>query len=721
MISRKSLLLISAVFLFVVSALPSFGQNIVIPPGQIPMSSISYNVPPLTIESENIDISINDSIASVESTIVIRNEYAFDLEGTLIFPIPIDADISDFVLYLDGKPLTAEVLDAVKANQVYQDIVREMRDPGLLQYIGQGMVQARIYPIPGNGTREVKIRYTQLLQREQDGMRLDFPLKLEGFSSTIIESLTINVDITVPDKLGLIYSPSHTIDINRHGETKAVLGYEGSYVRPQGDFTLFMGRPEGRVGASLVTHSTGEDDGYFLAMVAPEYKQVKTKDVAKDFIFILDRSGSMSGNKIEQAKEALEFIFRNLNDDDRYSLITFSTEVAPFTSGWKDYSPGNEDEVIDFIRSIEGDGMTFIEGAFKSAFDLKPRSEVPCYIIFLTDGLPTQGETDTAKLLQLAKSLNKDDRRIFGFGVGWDVDYQFLDLLARENGGYTMSVEPDENLEAPLAEFYSKISTPVMTDIEISIEGVHTYGIYPRELPDLFLGGQIVLAGRYEGSGPGCIYLEGRIDGDMREFEFDVYFEKSKNDFIPRLWANRKIGYLLNEVRLYGENEELVDQIVELAKRYGIVTPYTSMLVVEDGEFANAGQSNAFRSQNILADENDGLVFSAMPKSGAIGQGASKSMQGQEAMENVDKGYNEEITSDVRYAGDKTFYLDDEGFWVDSDYDPEDMTPEEIEYLSDEYFDLTDSDSDLAEYFSVGEQVIVVYEGKAYKVFTEEN
>lgn len=719
MVSCKSLLIIFAVVFLGVFILPSHGQNIVIPPGQIPATSMPSYSMLLTIQSENIDITVNDNIASVESTVVVRNHSGIDLEGTLIFPIPVDADISDFILYLDGKRLTAEVLDAAQANRIYQDIVRQMRDPGLLQYIGQGMVQAQIYPIPANGTREVKIHYTQLLQYEQDGMRLDFPLKLEGFSSSVIDSLTIKVDITVKDKLGLIYSPTHTVDINRHGEKRAVVGYEGSNIRPQGDFTLFIGRPRDRVGVSLVTHATKHNEGFFLAMIAPEYKKIKTVDVAKDFIFILDRSGSMAGQKVEQAKEALEFIFRNLNEGDRYSLITFSTEVAPFTSGWKEYSPGNEGDVINFIRSLHGDGMTFIEGAFKTAFKLKPRSEVPCYIIFLTDGLPTQGETDTAVLLQLAKSLNKDGRRIFGFGVGWDVDYHFLDLLARENGGYTTSVEPDENMEVPLAEFYSKISTPIMTDIEIDIDGVHVSDIYPRELPDLFLGGQIVLAGRYEGSGPGCISLSGRIDGQWREYEFDVYFEQSKNDFIPRLWANRKIGFLLNEVRLHGENDELVDQIINLAKRYGIITPYTSMLVVEDGEFANEGQSNAFGSLNRLAEENEGLVFSAMPKSGALAQGASKALQSQEAMENIDKGYADEIASDVRYAGDKTFYLDEDGFWVDSDYDPDEMDTEEIEYLSDEYFELTDTDADLAEYFSVGEQVIVVHEGNAYKIVDE--
>lgn len=695
---------------------PARAQGIIIDPTQVdpwtqPPPIGPWPVEPITLMSESFQIDLDDQFAHIRSTQIFANNTGIDLEGTYVFPLPEGADISDFSLWLDGNELTAETLPADQAAQIYHQIVATMRDPGLLEYLGDGLIQAHIYPIPGYGTKQVDLEYDWFIPIDSGLMRIELPLKLDGYSIDRIGSLTITVDIDSPDALGTIYSPTHDVRIDRHGSGNATVSLEKSEHRPQGDFVLYISRPDSPVGLNMLTHSTGDEEGYFLAMVAPEYDESRITVVPKDFACVLDVSGSMAGGKIEQAKQALDYIFRNLNRDDRFQLITFATDVYPYYEGWSDATGGNVADVRDYIDGIDAGGSTNIYAALEQALNFNPDPDRPMYVIFLTDGLPTVGETSTAEIIDHTNAVNSEvDARIFCFGVGDDVDYDFIDRLSRENGGYTANVAPNEDLEQPLSDFYSKIKSPVMTDLEVEITGARIYDMLPVTLPDLFLGSQLILTGRFVGTGSGNVTLRGMVGDEMQRFTYPARFtEERKNDFIPRHWATRRVGYLLNQIRLYGENQELVDEVTELARRYGIITPYTSMLVVED---------------EMMSAPRDGWVGLNMDAmSGGLGAPQAAREQS-EALSSMEEGgeYDMpgEVQESVKYAGDKTFYLNEDGYYVDSEYSEDEYDePTQIVYMSDEYFDLIDEEPDIAEYLAVGDALIIVWNETAYQIDPE--
>ena len=292
----------------------AFGQGLIIDPSANPDWRPPVPGPfpcrPISLDSESYKVTLNDQFAHIKCAQVFRNNTSVDLEGTYVFPLPPNADISNFALWIDGKKLTAETMNSGDARQIYEQIVNHLRDPGLLEYMGDGMIRASIYPIPANGTKEVDVEYDCLLPIDNDLMRLNLPLKLDGYSIDLINELAISIDITSPDPLGAIYSPTHDVKVNRDGAKHATVGFERSSHRPTGDFVLYLTRPKSAVGMNMLTHATGDNKGYFLAMIAPEYNDSNVKIMPKDFVLILDTSGSMAGEKIDQAKSAINIFFQ---------------------------------------------------------------------------------------------------------------------------------------------------------------------------------------------------------------------------------------------------------------------------------------------------------------------------------------------------------------------------------------------------------------------------
>ena len=673
----------------------------------------------LTLKDVDVQIDVAEQWATFHVTQVFHNNTDWDQEGTYLFPLPSDADISDFALYLDGKKLTAEVLDAAKARQTYEDIVRRMRDPGLLEYMGQGVIRCRIYPIPARGDKKVEVEYNQLLTRDGDMFKLHLPLDLSGFQNPRIGKLNIDADIKLKG-LSNVYCPTHDARIEQD-KGEAHVNLERSDYDAKRDFILYLISPAKEISIDFIAHESGNNEGTFLALLTAGISQGETQYIPKDFAFILDRSGSMSdGNKIDQAKEALKYIFRNLNDKDRFNLVTFASEVSPYNEGWQEVTSSRIADVLEFIDTISAGGGTAINDALQKVLDLQMSSTRPTYIIFLTDGLPTVGEQNIDNILANVLKKNEGRTRIFSYGVGYDLNFIFIDRLSKENGGFSTSVAPDENLEVSLSQFYGRIKTPVLTDCKVDFSGFRTDQVYPENLPDIFIGSQVALSGKYFGRLAGDITLSGNVGTERKTFRLPVDASGRNNPFVPRIWAKRRVAYLLNQVRMYNENQELVDEIVKLAKQYGILTPYTSYLVVEDIPFLpGAPPIPLIRGEGLSTyglggiNAPSGAYDMSRGKQAAEASRALGEMEEGAALE--DKG-EAGVSEYVKEVGDKTFILKD-NVWTDTEYD-ENKTYEqvEVEFLSDEYFSLIADNEDLAQYFSVGDEVIVVYDGKAYHV-----
>jgi Ca-activated chloride channel family protein len=351
-------------------------------------------------------------------------------------------------------------------------------------------------------------------------------------------------------------------------------------------------------------------------------------------------------------------------------------------------------------------------------------------LVFMTDGRPTVSESNVEKIIKNAKEIKVEGLRLFTFGVGYDVNTQLLDRLAEENSGTADYIEPKEDLELKVSNFFTKVNSPVLTDLILDFGGVQTDYMYPRKLSDIFKGTQLTIIGRYRNSNDLnniTINLRGKTGRETRTFNYqnlDFPMRADKNDFLPRLWATRRVGWLIEQIRSNGENKELKDEIVDLGTRYGIVTPYTSYLATENS-FVIDGQSSSGgglgRGSGILRTQNRALQNKPSATTGQDAVTASKdAKEKQETVSVTGDSDNELLKVDgqtvVKKVGVKTFYLEN-GVWIDSVFKEESkMSETKLQFASNEYFDLIAKEKELAQFFSLGEQVVVVWKGRVYRV-----
>ncbi len=721
--------LILVVSVLLSSAAPTRADGIIIPDPIRPCVPMPCPGPgpvmqQLIIKYHHVTVNIIDQVAVTRVDQVFRNPNSWTVEGIYTFPIPSDAVVTNFKLWMDGKPVEGKVLDANAARSEYEEIVRQMRDPALLEYVGRGAVMARIYPIAPDEERRIELEYTQVLTADNGLIGYRYPLNTEKFSLQPLEDVSVTVNIHSKDPILSVYSPSHNTSVTRTSDSEWVAGYEAANVTPDQDYLLFytIGQEE---GIHLLTYrdptNVADPDGFFLMLINPPLARTD-EIIAKNLILVLDHSGSMEGEKFRQVQAAAHFILRRLNTGDHFNLIGFSSAVEMYSTFLQpaDKSPLGE----AWIDQMAPGGSTNIQDALQTALKMND-GERPTYVIFLTDGLPTSGETDSTRIIENIKEYTRSGMKLFTFGVGYDVDTVLLDHLAQNHHGSSTYVPPGQDAEAAISSFYQKISAPSLTDLAIRVDGISTYDLHPNPLPDLFFGSQIIVTGRYRNSGAADITLTGHdgITNYQKTFtglEFTSGGEdtSSNESYIARLWANRKIGALLNQARLEGANQELIQQIVALSIRFGIVTPYTSYLVTETDTLGAAAQERIAQQQysaqvaqptqvsgeGAVNKAADAGSMSAAENLGATGRGGGGGSPAVPGASDV-----------VKSAGSRTFVLHD-GVWVDTRFDPDTMKPVQVKFLSKEYFALVTRSADMAAGLALGGRVILVVGDVVYEI-----
>jgi Ca-activated chloride channel homolog len=640
----------------------------------------------LQIVSHDVEVMARDGVVTTRVDQVFRNPNPYEIEGRYLFPIPSGAAVASFALWIDGEVLEARLLGADEARGLYEDYVRRAVDPALLEYVGRDTLSARIYPIPAGGERRIEIVYSELLTADGGLYRYQYPLDTERFSVSPLERVSVSVDLSTSEPLAAVYSPTHEITVARSDARSASIAYAEHDVRPARDFVLYYAASPSALGVTPLAYRAPGEDGTFLLVITPP-DLGDTAPLAKDLVLVLDQSGSMNGDKIEQAKRALRYVVENLNPDDRFAVLAFSDRTSTVSPALAPATAEAVNATGAWLDGVRASGGTNLDLALTQALSLFEDSERPRFLVFLTDGEPTVGETDPVRIAAHAVIANDAGVRLFPFGVGYDVNTALLDQLALENHGTTTYVAPGEDLDLALSGFYRKIASPVLSDVTVTIDGVTAYDLFPRELPDLFGGTQLLLLGRYQGSGDARVTLLGQAEDQAKTYEFVVAFPVAAmgEPTLPRLWAGRKIAYLLDEIRLYGESDELVDEVIALSRQYGIITPYTSFLVEEDEMSAEAAADAVYRA--------------ASPTSGATAvQGAS-----------VLKGLSEAETAPatveaVRVVEDRVYFLKS-GVWTDSLYDGE--TTIDVRVYGEAYFDLVELLSWIAPHLAIGDRLIV--------------
>ncbi|MBE2220522.1 MAG: VWA domain-containing protein [Anaerolineae bacterium] len=675
-----------------------------------------WNVAGLTIEYQRVNTTIDNQIATTHIEQLFVNDNDWMLEGTYLFPLPEGAAVNQLTMWVDGQPIEAKILEKEEARQIYDEIVRQLRDPALLEYVGTQAIQANVFPIPPHDERRIEIEYTQVLPADNGVIHYVYPQSTDLYTNTPLENQSIRVEVLSDEAIRAIYSPSHAVDISRDGDFRAVVGYEDSDVVADTDFELYYTVSPEEIGLNLLSYKEAGQDGFFTLLVAPSV--VVDEVIAKDVIVVMDTSGSMEGEKMAQAQEAARYIVEHLNPEDSFNIVPFSTGVRLYEPAL--VSAENLGGVGSFINSLEAVGGTNISQALLEAAAMVDEQR-PTTIIFLTDGLATEGITDTPLLLDAVKQAMPPNARIFVFGVGDDLDPNLLDALAENHRGTTTYVRPFQAIDEEVSSFFAKVSAPVLSDISLDFDGIVVDQLYPDTLPDLFAGSQLVLTGRYRDGGAATITLSGTVNGQPQEFVYEdnLFRTRGGDEFIPRLWATRAIGHLLREIRLRDDNPELVQSVVNLSIRYGIITPYTSYLIEEDDIFTQSGRANIAQTEGeaieVTREVSEEMVAEAAASADMAAAEAPLALP--TSLPSLEKGDGDMVVSAdeaIRLVGSKTFVLRN-GRYTDTTYDPDTQTPQPVVFASDTYFDLLAAAPELGQYFALGQNVLVVYEGQVYE------
>lgn len=527
--------------------------------------------------SSDVRVTLEGRVARVAVEERFRNDGGRVAEGSYLYPLPGEAVFQDFSLWQGDQELKGEMLNADQARAIYEAIVRQQRDPALLTLAGHGLVRAQVFPIQPGETRRVVLRYTVQLARVGDALRFRHLAGLRGGTDAAgTGPVPTTLQFRLPDDgtVGEPFSPTHRLRVTRDGRQRVVT-VEGGADR---DAELLLPLRQGLVGASVLSHAVPGDDGTFMLLLSPPAER-DTRPLPRALTIVVDVSGSMSGPKMEQARAALRQAIDNLGDADVFRLIAFSSGVREFREGWTAASGAARAEARDFIAALQADGGTNIEGALRAAFSARATEGRLPLVLFVTDGQPSVGEQAPERLAAMAAG----GARVFPVGVGHDVNTYLIERLAAEGRGAPEFVAPDANVADAIGGLLAKLQRPAMTNLRIVSAPVPLHDLEPAQLPDLFAGEELVVFGRYRGAGDGDVVLEGERLGRRERFAARAVFVRNdaSQDYLPRLWANRRAGTLTRAIRLEGASPERMNALRDLALRYGVLTEYTSYLVQE--------------------------------------------------------------------------------------------------------------------------------------------
>ncbi|MGQ0715268.1 MAG: VIT domain-containing protein [Gemmatimonadaceae bacterium] len=663
------------------------------------------DLPAVERRASSVDVELRDGVLHyvVEETFVNRGGGVG--EADYLFPLPKNAAFEGLKLEINGELVAGETMSADEARRIYEDIVRQSRDPALVEWMGHGLLRTRIFPIGAGETRRIVVRFHAVAEREGDALRVDyFRGNRPGGVADVVRERDdtegrLRFRLTYPrTQFGRPYSPTHDVDVSDEGGVGRVELSGGAR-----EMTLLLPLRRGsRAAIGALSHAPAREDGFALITLSPP--ALPPRETPRDVTLVLDVSGSMSGKKIQQAREAGRQLLATLEPRDRFRLIDFASDVRTFRDNFVFATRDNIDAAERYLDGLRAEGSTNISGALEEALSRPAQNGRLPLILFVTDGAPTVGERDPERIAERVSS-ERGRRRIFTFGVGADLNVMLLERLALEGRGTAHFVRPDESVERAVSVVAARLTSPVATDLRVRVEGARLSRMHPAGPYDLFAGQDLVVLARYDGSGTVAITFEGESANGPVSWttETELPDRDQENAFVARLWATQRVGYLSAERRRNGPSTEIDDEIRALGERYGIPTELTSYLVLEPGMVARreVGRGADVSSSNAAPalEQRRARAFDEAKAASALRSVRTLAEADATARQEVGAG----ITA--KRVGTRTFVLRD-SVWTDARF-KEGTRVVTVKPYSESYFALVREIPDLAPSFALGERVLV--------------
>ena len=681
----------------------ALSRNVIVPQSRV----FTPEQTPVQITGVSVSVEVLDQAATTSYVIKLHNPGRRMAEAEMILPVPQGAVISKFDFMGTGTEPSAGLLPKDEAIKIYNEIVRRYKDPALMQFVGYNLIRTSVFPVEAGGDQEIRFTYEHVLTAV--GSRVDYELPR---SEALSYDLPWDIDVVIKSnsELSTVYSPSHTLSVVRHGEKMVCADVTKESRADPGPFRLSYLLAGDGVAASLFAYPDPSiGGGYFMVVAGLPAKLPEDRKISREVTLVIDRSGSMNGDKWKQAKQGAMQIISGLGEGEAFNLIAYNGQVDKLFKQPVIRTDETEESARGFLDRMRPAGGTNIHDALVEALIQKPLEGKLPMVLFMTDGLATVGATNEVTIRELAAKHNEHKRRIFTFGVGVDVNAPLLENIADTTRATSTFVLPGEDVEVKVGDVFNRLSGPVLASPSLTLPtdkagAARVTELMPGAMPDMFEGDQLVLLGKYVGSDPLNFKLTGNFLGTERSFDFSFSLDNAttRNAFVSRLWASRKVGMLVDAIRQAGagsglstvemtpEYQEIVDEIIRLSTEFGILTEYTAFLALEGTDLGKKADVRREAWSNL---RNRGM--STRSGAGAVNQsenGAHMKRQTKENKRNewLDEKLERVAVGDVQQVNDRTYFKRGER-WVDARVieDIEVIKPDRtIVAGSDEYLEL---------------------------------
>lgn len=621
-------------------------------------------------------------------------------EVDYVLPLPRGAAFENLALMIDGEMVNGEVRGAGEARRIYEEIVRRQRDPALVEWMDHGVLRTRIFPIQPGETRTVTVRFNAIAEREGDALRIDVPApRGQGTENT---GTQLHFQWPEGNGYGDAWSPTHRVE-DAGGVPRRSLRVADA----TGTVTLLLPVRSNGAAVTVLTHAPRAGEGYVLITLGAPARSASRS--ARDVTFVIDVSGSMSGEKLAQAKAAGRQLLNSLSGADRFRLIAFSGDVTDFSDGWSEVTSASLRRAQEWLDGLSAAGGTNIGGALERALEARTPAGRLGLVLFLTDGAPTVGERNPATLAARAAE-RRGERRVFTFGLGADVNATLLEQLALDGAGTAHFVRPQEDVERIVGVVAQRLTHPVATDLRLRAQGVTLQQVMPAGRIDLFAGQELTILARYTGSAESArINITGQHPDGAVNWTSEARFPsvRTQDAFVGRLWATQRVGWLSAERRKNGANTELDNEIKQLGERWGIPTVFTSYLVLEPGmQILDSPNS---LSQVVVtgtrgASGVGGAASPSAPPPARVAFEEARAAASQRAARSVADAEGEMDKRVTRRTGSRMFVMRD-SVWTDTRSAAAQARTVRVRPYSDAYFALMTRTPELREVFALGDRV----------------
>ena len=615
----------------------SFGLGLAVagpaPSGAVGLLSPANNAPQLDLRDHQVSVVVEDGYAITTIRQTFANPHAADLEATYSFPVPRDAAVSEFTYWIDGKPVTAEVLEKQKALEIYDQEKQAGRETGLAEQDDYRTFDIRVWPVRASSDVEVRLAYMQPAKLDTGIGRYLYPLEEGGVDEEKLAFWTANQTVTGSFSFDMHLRAGYTVEALRlptHPSAQISQDQDGSWrvhmdnthmdnaadpAQPQpgpdraalngdsapGQGTIVQSQPV-RLDSDIAVYWRQKADeparvemvpykrddtgrGTFMLTLTPGM-DLKPITEGRDWVFVLDQSGSMSG-KIATLAEGVAKALGKLRPEDRFRIVFFNNQTLELTAGFTPATPEQVSRAIIQVRSVQAGGGTNLYAGLQRGLDALDSDRTGA-IILVTDGVANVGVTQTRDFFDLMK---KKDVRLFTAIMGNSANTPLLEPMTNASGGFAVSVSNADDIVGTLLQATSKVTHEALHGLKLKFQTsgstLRIDDIRRKDIATLYRGEQLVLFGHYWGQGEATLRLSGEISGNPVSYETHFSFPETAdvNPEIERLWAYAEIDREMTKLAVFGPDNDVKTSIIDTSKEFGILTPYTSMLVVRDARF----------------------------------------------------------------------------------------------------------------------------------------